>query len=294
MKLVVKLLLLVFLSISAASAQSVEITVKDKTKKIKTVKKSSVTYLSLNDLSSKFSLKLTKSSENTKFDLATSSKSSIKFTAKNPNAVVTKDKKSKTYKMSKSAIRDGNDLLIPVAASKEAFAAAFDDKYAYKFPKDGSIADDKDTKPEKEDKPVTKKDEIDDDKDVKTNKKTVIGKASYEVKSNGMMATFFYTGEANGIKHSLKDESKKYISITIEKCDITLKNIEKTFKSGPVKEVKGRVRKGTGELMIYVNDSYSSYEVKRIKSKKEIQVLVYSKSETGEAPVKKKTTGNLM
>ncbi|GAB1348212.1 hypothetical protein MASR1M107_04230 [Ignavibacteriales bacterium] len=293
MKFISKMLLLVLLIVTAASAQSVEITIKDKTKKVKTVKKSKVTYLSLNDLSSKFNLKLTKSSENTKFDLAASSKSSIKFTAKNPNAVVTKDKKSKTYKMSKSAIKDGSDLLIPVAASQEAFSSAFEDKYNYKIPKDGSIADKKDTT-KQDDKPVTKKDDDEDDKDVKTNKKTVIGKASYEVKSNGTLARFFYTGEANGIKHTLIQEGKRYISITIEKSDITLKNVEKTFKSGPVKEVKGRVRKGTGELMIYISDSYSSYEVKRIKSKKEIQVLVYSKSESGEAPVKKKMTGNLM
>jgi hypothetical protein len=96
------------------------------------------------------------------------------------------------------------------------------------------------------------------------------------------------------IQHSIKNENGKYISLTIETSDITLKIVNKSFSSGPVKEVKGRVRKGNGELMIYLNSSYSSYEVKRIKSKKELQVLIYSVSESSADPVKKKKDGSLM
>lgn len=280
------------------SAQAVEITVNGKTKKIKTIKLEKITFLSLNDLASKFSLKLNKSKENVKFDLTTTTKSVAKFTAKNPNVIVAKDKKSKTYKMSKSAVKKGSDLYIPVAGSKDALSAAFEDKYSYKFPKDESIGKDTDKKEGKDTSATVKKDDTkkdeDDDKDVKSTKKTVVNKANYEIKSNGLLARFSYTGEANGIKHSIKENGSKYISITIANSDITLKNIEKTFKSGPVKEVKGRVRKGTGELMIHLTDDYSSYEVKRIKSKKEIQVLVYSKTETSDTPVKKKMTGNSM
>lgn len=298
MKFVSKFFFMSIICFTIVSAQSVDITVNGKTKKIKTIKQEKVTFLSLNDLAAKFSLKLTKSKENIKFDLSTTSKNVAKFTSKNPNVIVTKDKKSKTYKMTKSALKKGSDLYIPVAGSKDALAAAFDDKYSYKFPKDESIAKNDDKNEKAKDTSSIKKEETkpdeDDDKDVKSNKKTVINKAVYETKSNGLLARFSYTGEANGIKHSIKENGTKYISITISNSDITLKNIEKTFKSGPVKEVKGRVRKGTGELMIHLTKDYSSYEVKRIKSKKEIQVLVYSKTESSETPVKKKMTGNSM
>lgn len=306
MKFISKCLLMSVMLFTFISAQTVEITVNGKTKKIKTIKLEKTTFLSLSDLAAKFSLKLNKSKENTKFDLTTTSKSVAKFTAKNPNVVVTKDKKNKTWKMSKSAVKKGSDLYIPVAGSKDALSAAFEDKYSYKFPKDESIGKENDKKEgkdtgKKEDKDTSstvKKDDtskdVEDDQDVKSTKKTVVKKATYELKSNGLLARFTYTGEANGIKHSIKENGSKYISITIANSDITLKNVEKTFKSGPVKEVKGRVRKGTGELMIHLTNDYSSYEVKRIKSKKEIQVLVYSKSETSDVPVKKKMTGNSM
>lgn len=298
MKFISKFLLMSLMLFTFISAQSVEITVNGKTKKIKTIKLEKITFLSLSDLAKKFSLKLNKSKENTKFDLSATSKSVAKFTAKNPNVVVTKNKKNKTYKMSKSAVKKGSDLYIPVSGSKDALAAAFEDKYSYKFPKDESIGKDNNKKAGKDTSATVKKEDTkkdqDDEKDVKSNKKTVVKKATYELKSNGLLARFSYTGEANGIKHSIKENGKKYISITIANSDITLKNVEKTFKSGPVKEVKGRVRKGTGELMIHLTDDYSSYEVKRIKSKKEIQVLVYSKTETSDIPVKKKMTGNSM
>ncbi|MBK7868485.1 MAG: hypothetical protein IPJ75_16680 [Ignavibacteriales bacterium] len=298
MKFMSKFLLMSLMLFTFISAQSVEITVNGKTKKIKTIKLEKITFLSLSDLATKFSLKLNKSKENVKFDLTATSKSVAKFTAKNPNVIVTKDKKNKTYKMTKSAVKKGSDLYIPVAGSKDALSAAFEDKYSYKFPKDESIGKDTDKKEEKDTSSTVKKEDPtkdeDDDTDVKSTKKTVVKKATYEVKSNGLLARFTYTGEANGIKHSIKENGNKYISITIANSDITLKNIEKTFKSGPVKEVKGRVRKGTGELMIHLTNDYSSYEVKRIKSKKEIQVLVYSKTETSDTPVKKKMTGNSM
>lgn len=288
-------------------AQSVDISIGSKSKKVKTVKQDKVTYLSLNDLASKFSLKLTRSNENTRFELSTGSKSSVKFTAKNPNAVVVKDKKNKTFKMSKSARKSGNDLLIPVAASRDALAYAFDEKYSYKFPKDDTIGkeDDKETKKDdkntkkddkntKKDDKTTNKEEDLNDPDAKSGKKSVITKASYDLKSNGLICNFTYTGDAAKIKHSIKEDGGKYISISVENCDITLKNVNKSFSSGPVKEVKGRVRKGNGELMIYLTDSYSSYEVKRVKSKKEVQVLVYSTSQTLNDPVKKKKDGSLM
>jgi len=288
-------------------AQSVDISIGSKSKKVKTVKQDKVTYLSLNDLAAKFSLKLTRSNENTRFELAAGSKSSVKFTAKNPNAVVVKDKKNKTFKMSRSARKSGNDLLIPVAASRDAFAYAFDEKYSYKFPKDDTIGkddeketkkDDKNTKKDdkttKKDDKTTNKEEDLSDPDAKSGKKSVITKASYDLKSNGLICNFTYTGDAAKIKHSIKEDGGKYISIAVENCDITLKNVNKSFSSGPVKEVKGRVRKGNGELMIYLTDSYSSYEVKRVKSKKEVQVLVYSTSQTSNDPVKKKKDGSLM
>lgn len=288
-------------------AQSVDISIGSKSKKVKTVKQDKVTYLSLNDLAAKFSLKLTRSNENTRFELSTGSKSSVKFTAKNPNAVVVKDKKNKTFKMSRSARKSGNDLLIPVAASRDAFAYAFDEKYSYKFPKDDTIGkedeketkkDDKNTKKDdkttKKDDKTTNKEEDLSDPDAKSGKKSVITKASYDLKSNGLICNFTYTGDAAKIKHSIKEDGGKYISIAVENCDITLKNVNKSFSSGPVKEVKGRVRKGNGELMIYLTDSYSSYEVKRVKSKKEVQVLVYSTSQTSNDPVKKKKDGSLM
>ncbi len=302
MQTVTRIFLFALALLIVVPAQGVEITIGSKSKKVKTVKKEKVTYLSLNDLASKFSLKLTRSNENTRFELVAGSKSSVKFTAKNPNAVVVKDKKNKTYKMSKSALKQGNDLLVPVAASKDAFASAFDEKYSYKFPKDESVGKDKDAKNDKEtkedkngkkDDKTTKEDDLN-DPDAKSGKKSVISKASYDLKSNGLICKFTYSGDAAKIKHSLKEEGAKYISITIENCDITLKNVNKSFSSGPVKEVKGRVRKGNGELMIYLTDSYSSYEVKRIKSKKELQVLVYSNSEASADPVKKKRDGNLM
>ncbi len=288
-------------------AQSVDISIGSKSKKVKTVKQDKVTYLSLNDLAAKFSLKLTRSNENTRFELSAGSKSSVKFTAKNPNAVVVKDKKNKTFKMSRSARKSGNDLLIPVAASRDAFAYAFDEKYSYKFPKDDTIGkedeketkkDDKNTKKDdkttKKDDKTTNKEEDLSDPDAKSGKKSVITKASYDLKSNGLICNFTYTGDAAKIKHSIKEDGGKYISIAVENCDITLKNVNKSFSSGPVKEVKGRVRKGNGELMIYLTDSYSSYEVKRVKSKKEVQVLVYSTSQTSNDPVKKKKDGSLM
>ncbi len=305
MQTVTRIFLFAMALLIVVPAQSVEITIGSKTKKVKTVKKEKVTYLSLNDLASKFSLKLTRSNENTRFELAAGSKSSVRFTAKNPNAVVVKEKKNKTYKMSKSTLKQGSDLLVPVAASKDAFASAFDEKYSYKFPKDESVGkdkeakndketkNDKDPKNDKKDDKTTKEDDLT-DPDAKSGKKSVISKASYDLKSNGLICKFTYTGDAAKIKHSLKEDGDKYISITIENCDITLKNVNKSFSSGPVKEVKGRVRKGNGELMIYLTDSYSSYEVKRIKSKKELQVLVYSSSEASADPVKKKRDGNLM
>lgn len=299
MQTVTRIFLFALALLIVVPAQGVEITIGSKNKKVKTVKKDKVTYLSLNDLASKFSLKLTRTSENTKFELVAGSKSSVKFTAKNPNAVVVKDKKSKTYKMTKSALKQGNDLLIPVAASKNVFSATFDEKYSYKFPKDESIGKEADPKNDKEDKTAKKDDKNTKDEDViepeaKSDKKNAILKASYDLKSNGLFCIFTYKGEANGIKHSIKENGDRYISITIENCDIILKNVNKTFQSGPVKEIKGRVRKGNGELMLYLTDAYSSYEVKRIKSKKELQVLVYSTSEASTDPVKKKRDGNLM
>jgi len=277
-----KILLLLMLLAATVPAQGVEITAGGKSKKVKTVKKSKITYFSLNDFASKFSLKLTRTAENTKFELTTYSKSSVKFTAKNPNAIVTKEKKSKTYKMARSAIKQGNDLLVPLVASKDALSSAFDGKYSYKIPKEDATA--------KEDKGGKKDDKETNagGKDTKPGKQSVITKANYDQKANGLICRFTYTGEAAKIQHSIKNENGKYISLTIENCDITLKNVNKSFSSGPVKEVKGRVRKGNGELMIYLNSSYSSYEVKRIKSKKELQVLIYSVSESSADPVKKR------
>lgn len=222
-----------------------KLSIGSKKEQITAYKKSGIYFISVNDLSEKFSLKSFYNTVNQKIELKFSNYS-LKITAKNPFIILINklNNESKVLQLPVSTFILDKQLFVPFEYSKDLFAKCFGNDLIFEAQEENAAIQ-------------TNQQQL---KNNDEENKLDLNKINFTIdeKANGTLLSLTSPNKIYSINHSI---SKDIINLKLTDVNFETENFNQSFSKGLIKELIAKNIKNNFEIQIALRKNYAAYEV---------------------------------